>query len=299
MMWLIFGALGCVIIGLLIRLGFMRGAARKLARDLARRREMDTNTLLDLSTRDKTMRRLASELNQELRLLREERLNYQQGDRELKEAVTGISHDLRTPLTAVRGYLQLLEREEDPELARKYLGIVSGRVEAMSRLTEELFRCSMAASEPVELRPLDLSRALEESLLSFYGAFESRGITPDIALPDTPVPRDLDPEALHRVLSNILSNALKYSPKDLKVALTAEGRATFQNSAPGLTPVACARLFDRFYTIETGRDSTGLGLSIAKLLTERMGGSIAARCEGGRLIIELFFPQPSTLIEKE
>lgn len=205
--------------------------------------------------------------------------------------ISSVSHELRTPLTAIRGYLELLEREESPALARKYLGLIAGRVEAMSRLTEELFRYSVVAAEPVRLQPVDFSRALEESLVSFYGAFQGRGIAPEISLPEGPVPRQLDGEALSRVLSNILSNALKYSGGDLKAALTKDGRATFENSAPGLNPVSAARLFDRFYTVETGRDSTGLGLSIAKLLTERMGGAITASWEKGRLRIELSFPE--------
>lgn len=288
--WIAAAVLGCVAAGLGIKVWLMRKAAREMARSVGEHKDTETNTLVDISSRDGAMRELACVLNGDLAALREKRRQYQQGDLELKEAVENISHDLRTPLTAIRGYLELLEREEDPALARKYLGLVAGRVEAMNRLTEELFRYSVVAAEPVKLQPVDLSRALEESLVSFYGAFQAKGITPEISLPERPVPRQLDGEALSRVLSNILSNALKYSGGDLKAALTADGRATFENSAPGLSPVSAARLFDRFYTVETGRDSTGLGLSIAKLLTERMGGSITAAWEKGRLRIELVFP---------
>jgi len=287
---IVIGALLCVIGLLLAKVWVMRKAAREMARGLRVRKESETNTLLDISSRDREMRELALGLNGELAELREKRLQYQQGDLELKEAVTNISHDLRTPLTAIRGYLELLEQEGDPVLTRKYLGLIGNRVEAMSRLTEELFRYSVAAGEPVSLSQVDLGRALEESLVSFYGALQGRGITPEISLPESPVPRQLDPEALSRILSNILSNALKYSAGDLKVALTPEGRATFENSAPGLSPISAARLFDRFYTIETGRDSTGLGLSIARLLTERMGGTITSSWQHGRLTIELYFP---------
>lgn len=288
--WIAAAVLGCVAAGLGIKVWLMRKAAREMARSVGEHKDTETNILVDISSRDGAMRELACVLNGDLAALREKRRQYQQGDLELKEAVENISHDLRTPLTAIRGYLELLEREEDPALARKYLGLVAGRVEAMNRLTEELFRYSVVAAEPVKLQPVDFSRALEESLVSFYGAFQGRGITPEISLPERPVPRQLDGEALSRVLSNILSNALKYSGGDLKAALTADGRATFENSAPGLSPVSAARLFDRFYTVETGRDSTGLGLSIAKLLTERMGGSITAAWEKGRLRIELVFP---------
>lgn len=293
--WIAAGVLACIALGLGVKVLLMRKAAGELARGLRAHREVETNTLVDISSRDGAMRRLAAALNEDLAKLREQRRQYQQGDLELKEAVTNISHDLRTPLTAVRGYLDLLEQEGDPALVRKYLKLVGNRVDSMNRLSEELFRYSMAASEEVALVPVDLSRALEESLVSFYGALQGRGVTPEITLPPGPVLRMLDPDALGRVLSNILSNALKYSAGDLKVALTPEGRATFENSAPGLNPVSTARLFDRFYTIETGRDSTGLGLSIAKLLTERMGGVITASHTDGRLCIELRFPASASV----
>lgn len=288
--WIAAGAAGALAAGLGARLWLVRKAAREVARGLRARKDADTNTLVDISSRDKAMRELAVEINRELELLREKRRQYQQGDLELKEAVTNISHDLRTPLTAVRGYLELLSHEDDPALMHQYLGLIAGRVEAMSRLTEELFRYSVVTAEPMGLAPLDLARALEESLVSFYGALQSQGITPQITLPDAPVPRLLDSGALSRVFANILSNALKYSAGDLAVTLTPQGRAVFENAAPGLTPISTARLFDRFYTVETGRDATGLGLSIAKLLTERMGGAITAQYQDGRLRIEVFFP---------
>ena len=165
--WILAAVLGCVAAGLGIKVRLMRKAARELVQGLKERKDMETNTLVDISSRDRAMRKLAAALNRDLALLREKRRQYQQGDLELKEAVTNISHDLRTPLTAIRGYLELLEREESPALARKYLGLIAGRVEAMSRLTEELFRYSVVAAEPVRLQPVDFSRALEESLVSF------------------------------------------------------------------------------------------------------------------------------------
>lgn len=103
------------------------------------------------------------------------------GDRELKEAVTNISHDLRTPLTAICGYLELLEHEDKSEAAEKYLAYIGERAEAMRRLTEELFCYSVVLSpdsEP-ETGPGDLRAALERSLAGFYPALTERGITPD------------------------------------------------------------------------------------------------------------------------
>lgn len=288
MVWVLAAGLALVALGLGIKVALLRHGIKGLRRDLAERRGQDTNTLLSLPCRDRELRRLASALNQELRALRQERLRYQQGDKELKEAVVNISHDLRTPLTAISGYLQLLQGQDLPPDTRRYLEQIGGRTQAMKRLTEELFRYSVVVSEENLARePVDLRRAVEEALLSFYGALEGRGIEPQVRLPEEKVERLLDPAAVNRVLGNILTNALKYSAGDLEVTLEESGRLTFSNSAPGLDPVAAGRLFDRFYTVEAARNSTGLGLSIAKELTQRMGGSIGAELHGGTLTVWL------------
>lgn len=288
MVWVLAAGLALLALGLGWKVALLRHGIKGLRRDLAERRGQDTNTLLSLPCRDRELQRLASALNQELRALRQERLRYQQGDKELKEAVVNISHDLRTPLTAISGYLQLLQGQDLPPDTRRYLEQIGGRAQAMKRLTEELFRYSVVVSEEnLAQEPVDLRRAVEEALLSFYGALEGRGIEPQVRLPEEKVERLLDPAAVNRVLGNILTNALKYSAGDLEVTLEESGRLTFSNSAPGLDPVAAGRLFDRFYTVEAARNSTGLGLSIAKELTQRMGGSIGAELHGGTLTVWL------------
>ena len=288
MVWVLAAGFALLALGLGWKVALLRHGIKGLRRDLVERRGQETNTLLSLPCRDRELRRLASALNQELRALRQERLRYQQGDKELKEAVVNISHDLRTPLTAISGYLQLLQGQDLPPDAQRYLEQIESRTESMKRLTEELFRYSVVVSEENLARePVDLRRAVEEALLSFYGALEGRGIEPQVRLPETPVIRQLDPAAVNRVLGNILTNALKYSAGDLEVTLEESGRLTFSNSAPGLDPVAAGRLFDRFYTVEAARNSTGLGLSIAKELTQRMGGEMGAELHGGRLTVWL------------
>lgn len=288
MVWVLAAGLALLALGLGLKVALLRHGMKALGRDLVERRGQETNTLLSLPCRDRELRQLASALNQELRALRQERLRYQQGDKELKEAVVNISHDLRTPLTAISGYLQLLQGQDLPPDAQRYLEQIESRTESMKRLTEELFRYSVVVSEENLARePVDLRRAVEEALLSFYGALEGRGIEPQVRLPETPVIRQLDPAAVNRVLGNILTNALKYSAGDLEVTLEESGRLTFSNAAPGLDPVAAGRLFDRFYTVEAARNSTGLGLSIAKELTQRMGGSIGAELHGGTLTVWL------------
>ena len=286
----IIGILLLTIVILLAKVYYLRKSAQEITEAFRDRLTADTNTLIDISSRDPYMRKLAAAINVQLRLLRKERHRYQQGDLELKDAVTNISHDLRTPLTAICGYLDLLEREEKSEAVQRYLSQIGNRTEALKSLTEELFRYSVVTSSQ-ELNPerLDLVRALEESLLSFYGVMQEKGIQPEINLPEEPVYRELDAGALNRIFSNIISNALKYSDGDFSVTMMKDGSITFSNTAKELNAVTVGRLFERFYTVDAGRNSTGLGLSIAKLLTERMGGQIRSEYHDKKLSLHLQF----------
>ena len=290
--WAAAAVLAAVVLVLGVKVWLLRRGAKALRLDLSQKLREDTNTLLSLPCRDRELRRLAASLNEELRLLRKERLRYQQGDRELKEAVVNVSHDLRTPLTALSGYVELLKGEHLSPAGQRYLSQIEDRAQAMQAMTEELFRYSLAAEETaLTLEPVDLRAAVEEALLSFYGAFQQKGVVPQLSLPQGPVTRQLDKAALSRVLGNILTNALKYSPGELAVALSPAGVLTFSNPAPDLDPVSAGRLFHRFYTVESSAQSTGLGLSIARELTQRLGGTISARWESGRLQVELTFPE--------
>lgn len=295
--WLGILALSGLTILLILKIILMRRSAEEIRQGFSRRLTEDTNTLIDISSRDRYLRALANDINRQLRLLRQERHRCRLGDQELKDAVTSISHDLRTPLTAISGYLDLLEREDMSQQAREYLSRIRSRTNAMNGLTEELFRYSVVTTvQDLTLERLDLVRALEESLLSFYGAMEEKKIRPQIRLPESPVWRNLDPEAVSRIFSNIISNALKYSDGDFSVTMTDEGSITFSNSAKELNAVMAGRLFDRFYTVNSSRNATGLGLSIAKLLTQRMGGKIGAEYQGTTLSIRIFFPPTSQSI---
>lgn len=284
----IIGILLLIIFALAAKVYFLRKSAQEIAEAFRDRLAADTNTLVDISTRDPYMRKLAADINVQLRLLRKERHRYQQGDLELKEAVTNISHDLRTPLTAISGYLDLLEREEKSESVQRYLSQIQNRTEVLKNLTEELFRYSVVtSSQDLKLEPMDVVRALEESLLSFYAVMQEKGIQPEIELPEEPIFRELDAGAVNRIFSNIISNALKYSDGDLSVVMDKNGRIIFSNTAYNLNAVTVGRLFDRFYTVEASRNSTGLGLSISKLLIERMGGTIFEEFEHNRLRITI------------
>lgn len=290
-LWALLAVLVLVILGLIGKILLMQRSARELEAGLDRILTQETNTLLTVSTRDRHMRRLAAALNRQLRILRRERQRFQQGDRQLRDAITGAAHDLRTPLTAICGYLDLLTREDRSPEETRYLALMSDRVAAMTALTEELFRYSLLSLPEEEgTRPLRLNTMVEEALAACYNELKKHGITPEVTLPHAPVERTLPPNTLSRVLQNILENAQKYSPGDLSVTLTEEGELLFCNQAPDLTPVDVAHLFDRFYTVRNARHSTGLGLALAHQLTGQMGGRMSAHLEDCRLVIRLFFP---------
>lgn len=287
----VIGILLIVIVVMAVKIYYLRKSAKEIADAFAEHLAADTNTLIDISSRDKHMRRLVISINDQLQLLRRQRQQYLSGDRELKEAVTNISHDLRTPLTAICGYLDLLEREEKSESVTRYLSYIENRTQALKQLTEELFRYSVILStdEEMQTESLSLNAVLEESVASFYGALTERGIEPVIRLPDETVTRSLNRAALSRVLGNILNNALKYSDGDLEIELTDFGEISFTNSASRLDEVQVGKLFDRFFTVEAARNSTGLGLSIAKTLVEQMNGAITAHYENGKLKVTIAF----------
>ena len=270
----------------------LRHSLREAAEELDEKLRTDTNTLISISSGDRAMQSLVTHINRQLQALRRERLRLQTGNDALTVAVTNVSHDLRTPLTALCGYLDLLEQEPQTEAAARYLAVIRERTDAMRALTEELFRYSVltATADELHTEPVSLNDVLEQSLAAAYGALSARGITPSVQLPEEKVIRPLDAAALRRVFDNILSNAAKYSDGDLAVVLAPDGEVTFSNRASALSRVEAARLFDRFYTVDSARGSTGLGLSIAKLLTEKLHGTISADYENETLRICIAFP---------
>lgn len=274
---------------LAVKIYIMKKSLREIRRQLEEKLSSDTNTLIGISSSDKDIRSLAADLNEQLKLLRSEHIRFRLGDAELKKAVTNISHDLRTPLTAIVSYLDLLK--DDPGNAEKYLPVIRERAETMGRLTEELFRYSVIASPEYDTaaEPVQLNSVLEESVLAFYANLREKGITPEIDITERKIVRSVDRAALSRVFANILGNAVKYSDGDLTVSMNNDGVIVFSNSSAQLNEVQAERLFDRFYTIESADKSTGLGLSIARSLVKQMNGEISAEYKNGRLYITIVF----------
>ncbi len=256
-----------------------------------------TQIPVTLTTSDPHARHTAEILNRELKNLDRERNEYLDGNRKVAEAVTGISHDIRTPLTAINSYLDLMADEKDEELKAQYLERIKSRTLSLSDLADELFKYSTSTdperypvqTENIASEPIDICRVLEECMLSFYAGFKKRGIEPDIEIPDEPVFVLCDKKSANRIFENIIGNAIKYANNDLKVKLDPKGQVIFSNPAPDLTPVSAAKLFDRYFTVKEGNASTGLGFSIAKELITRNNGTIEADLKDGILMITVSF----------
>ena len=287
MAYILVGILCAVIIGLCIKIHLLKKSTCEIAEQFADRLETDTNTLITISSRDKTMLHLADIINKQLRILRKERLQYEQGNSELKTAITNISHDLRTPLTAICGYLDIMKPLEKSENLDKYLLIIRERTETMKKLCEELFQYSVIMSKEnvSDTESIVVNKFLEDCIMGYYAALSERNITPIVKLTEESVMRNCSKTDLTRIFSNLLNNALKYSGGDLEISLDSSGTVVFSNTAPNLDSVETAKLFDRFYTVQTAGNSTGLGLSIAKALCEDMNGKISARYDDGRLYV--------------
>lgn len=280
-----------IIITLSIKICLLKKSAKEICTSFSSKLQIETNTLIDISSHDPCMCELAACINKQLEALYKQRHLFQQGDRELKEAITNMSHDLRTPLTAICAYLDLLKTEEKSDLVKHYLDNIQNRTDALKQLTEELFCYTIAASDTEHLmfEPVIVNNVLEESISSYYALIKRNHISPTIEIPEQNVVCTLDKTALSRIFANILSNAVKYSDGDLDITLLKQGKIIFSNHASRLTSTQVARLFDRFYTVQTGRQSTGLGLSIAKVLVEQIHGSISATYEHGILTICIQF----------
>lgn len=290
--WVLCIILTLIIIVLVIKILVMKKSMNEINSELKEHLENESNTLISISSNDKKMKQFTNEINKQLRLLRNQRQQYLNGNIQLKESVTNISHDLRTPLTAISGYLDLLEEENKTSEAERYIEIISNRVEMMKQLTEELFRYSVVInSENMKDREnVVLNNILEESIAQFYVELKEQNIEPVIRMTEIKITRYLSISMLSRILSNLLSNAIKYSDGDLEIELTETGEIVITNTASKLNQVQMAQLFDRYYTVNTAENSTGLGLGITKELVTQMNGTIIANYENSKLSISVSFP---------
>ena len=288
-------ASGLLLLGVLIKLILLKNDIRQLGNKLSDIVHTDTNARLTTNTTDRDMLQLVQSVNITLAKRRADHMDAQRTEAELKRAITNISHDLRTPLTSARGYLQMLESPElDPETRAHYLTIIRERLHALSPLMDSLFEFARVVEGDLtlDLQKVNVSNALYDALSASYVELESRGFRVELDIPEEPVTWICDPEALRRILENLLKNAATHGRSKLHVRLNQDG-LTIANKVNAQNELDPARLFDRFYTADASRSnkSTGLGLAIVKELVERMNGKISASREDELLIMQLELPR--------
>ena len=282
--------LSILVITLVLRVVTTNIEIRNIIRDLEDITEKDTNILLTTSSGDKSIKSLVDSLNKELKKLLSIKREYSKGVFDVKKSAENIAHDIRTPLTVIKGYVDLLEEEDLSEEGKKCLEIIKGRTRYMKELTDELFlSLSMKSRGVLSLSDIDAKSVLEEALVSFYNEFKKKGMTPSIITPNDKVILKADSKALYRVYSNIISNALKYGEGEFNVEMDEKGNTIFSNYAPNMDSVEANKLLDRYYTISDAKASSGIGLSISKEILQEMGGELKVRLDNKRLYISIIY----------
>lgn len=282
--------LSILVITLLIRVVTTNIELKNITRELKEITEKDTNLLLSTTSGDKSIKILVDSLNKELKKLLSLKREYTKGIFDVKKSAENIAHDIRTPLTVIKGYVDLLEKEELSEEGRKYLEIIKGRVDYMKEMIDELFlSLSMKSRGVLNLSNIDAKSILEEALVSYYNEFKKKGMSPSLMTPNEKVIIKADSKALYRVYSNIISNALKYGEGEFKVEMDEKGNTIFSNLAPNIDSVEANKLLDRYYTISDAKASSGIGLSISKEILQEMGGELKVKLENQRLYISIIY----------
>lgn len=288
--WL-FWIVVCIAAFLSIKIIVMKNEISQIEKLLSTILKSDTNNLITVSSNDKDLKKLATSLNKSLKNLRKLELEYKQGNQELKTSITNISHDLRTPLTAIRGYLDLIDNDNLTDKQINYLKTIDSKVKDLTYLTEQLFGFSKSIDIQNEIKRenICINDILEDSIVSFYSLFKEHNITPKIEICEEKVFRILNENMVKRIFENIISNAIKYSEDDFNIKLKSNGTIEFSNKTDKLDLTSLEKLFDRYYTVKNAKKSNGIGLSIAKQLVELNNGNIKAKYENSYLIIEIQF----------
>lgn len=217
---------------------------------------------------------------------------------EFKQSMADISHDLRTPLTALVGYLKLMQKGElSPEKQKEYIDIASDKADILHYLVTSLFELARLESNtyPFEWQKIDMKEVLAQELATFYPQFLKREQEPEIQMTEEPLWIHGDHMALQRIFNNLLQNALNHGDGDIGITAGVEGSEVLiriSNTAKGLSVENAEQLFQRTYTAEPARSKTGagLGLAIVKAFTEQMHGTVNAEIMNGRLTITLKLP---------
>lgn len=288
------GLLALLCLLLCVRLYALERNLRTGTAQLKTRRSERNAAPLRLAAPHAPTEALLSEINALLRESEEERSDFRRREQALRRQIANVSHDLRTPLTSILGYLQLLESDQVTEEQRKeYLEIIEGRARVLQSLITSFYDLSRleAGEYPILRERVELKEVIGELLAAFYGELEQR-FQVTVELPDSLPAVWGDRAAMTRVYSNLIRNALEHGGDTLTISARPAGdgvETVFTNGAPELGEEDVPHVFDRFFTSDQTRSgrNTGLGLAIVKSLTEQMGGQVRAELKEGQFSVIL------------
>jgi len=211
----------------------------------------------------------------------------------LKQAVANISHDIRTPMTSLLGYIQFLESDDlSSEKRTEYITIIKSGALRLKVLLEDFFELSLIESEdyPLKMEKIKLHHLLLEVLVVFYEQFNQQNLEPVLHIPEEEISIIADPSAVKRVIENLVLNAIKHSSGNVTIRLEklhSSKKLIISNDVSQLSENDIIFLFDRFYKADKTRSEkgTGLGLSIAKSLMLKMDGKLTAKLKDNELSI--------------
>ena len=216
-------------------------------------------------------------------------------EEEIRASITNMSHDLRTPLTSIMGYLQMIRSEKASETDKKeYMDIVEKRTRSLQQLISSFYDLSRIEGNEYNFnyKKVNLSNVLCENIALFYNDFINNSIEPVIEIEEGIKEIISDEGAITRIFSNLIGNMIKHGENFVKITLKQENDVIiteFINKATGLTQENVDKLFDRFYTMDNSRSdrNTGLGLYITKILVEKLGHNIKANLKEDNLVISI------------
>ena len=281
-----------LILFLLARLILIGINVREITRELKNNRERDYDRQLRILLHDRAFNRMATEMNRNLSYQKELKLQEEAARKQLERSVSDIAHDLRTPLTVIKGNLQLLENEPLSEEGRKSLDVSRRKAESLKNMVDEFFELSVLESDTqdVSLKKLDLVTFLSAFIIDHESMIREKGLTPEILFPERSVFVNANEDFCSRVFSNLLANICKYAKDSFTIRVSPEnGVVTLCNRISSADEIDTEHIFDRTYRADKARreGSAGLGLYIAKLLMEKQGGSITAEVKDGEILFTL------------
>ncbi len=260
-------------------------------------KNIDTNRKLKLNHPDKNFEKLLFEINKYLENIQIYKLRYIKREEEIRKEIENISHDLRTPLTSIRGYLELINDETITDEEKKdYVCTVEKRAKVLQNLIQDFYDLSRFENNDYNLNMeiIDINKELREHILVFYNDFENKNIEVDLKLDKNPLLVKLDEGAIKRVFNNLIQNAIKYSKSRFYMSINdkdGEVIVEFKNDVRDINKDELSLLFNRFYMKDKSRNSnsSGLGLTITKLLVESMNGEIDVNMDKEWIIFRIKF----------